>query len=203
MATLLFYDAAHRYELDGEELPSVSEIIRFISREIYGTVGQYTLDHAADRGTKIHKLCENLDRYGEVEVPEDLTGYLQAYVKFSKEHTVEWDAIEVANHHPELRYAGRIDRIGLVDGLRAIVDIKSSYVIHKPLVGAQLNLYRMIWEANGCIPIDRLYTLHLKPDGMYKLIDIPIDDTVAVACLTLHNALRKKPRKKKGDESNA
>ena len=35
MATLLFFDQGHKYTLDGEELPSVSELCRFLSREIY------------------------------------------------------------------------------------------------------------------------------------------------------------------------
>lgn len=31
MATLLFFDQDHRYTLDGEDLPSVSELCRFLS----------------------------------------------------------------------------------------------------------------------------------------------------------------------------
>ena len=41
MATLLFFDQGHKYTLDGEELPSVSELCRFLSREIYGDVAQW------------------------------------------------------------------------------------------------------------------------------------------------------------------
>lgn len=31
MATLLFFDQGHKYTLDGEELPSVTTITRFLS----------------------------------------------------------------------------------------------------------------------------------------------------------------------------
>lgn len=52
MAKLIFYDEGHTCKLDGETIPSVSELTRFISREVYGTVSQSTLDNAAARGTK-------------------------------------------------------------------------------------------------------------------------------------------------------
>lgn len=199
MANLVFFDKAHRYELDGEELPSVSELIRFISREIYGTIGQFTLDNAAERGRKVHKATEILDKYGSVEIAEDIQGYLQAYVKFLKEHDVEWSKIEYATHHPDGTYAGTIDRIGRVNSKLCLVDIKTSSQMQKPLHTAQLNLYRMMCTE----PLAALYILHLKPDGTYKLHDIQIDDGLAMACLTLHEALKKKPRKKKTEEENA
>ena len=55
MARLIFYDAEHEYTVDGVKYPSVSEILRFISREIYDDTNQYALDHAADLGTSVHK----------------------------------------------------------------------------------------------------------------------------------------------------
>ena len=86
MATLLFFDQGHKYTLDGEELPSVSELCRFLSREIYGDVAQWRLDNAADRGTAVHKACESLDKFGSVDVQDAILPYLQAYLKFRREH---------------------------------------------------------------------------------------------------------------------
>lgn len=195
MANLVFYDSGHVYELDGEALPSVSELTRFISREVYGTVTQFTLDNAAERGTKVHKLCEALDKYGECEAPEDVSGYVMAYLKFLKEHKPEWKQIEAAHFHPDKIYAGTIDRYGTLDGKRVILDIKTSSAIQKPLYTAQLNLYRLMLTE----PVDALIIAHLHKDGKYKLVELPIDDALATACITLHQALKKKPRKKKGD----
>lgn len=192
MSQLIFYDSGHIYELDGEQIPSVSEITRFLSREIYGEVSQYKLDQAAERGTKVHRLTEALDKYGEIEAPADVLPYLKAYLSFRKEHTVEWSEIEKAHYHPDKLYAGTIDRVGTVDGVRCILDVKTSYAVKKNLYGAQLNLYRMMLAE----PVDALYILHLKPDGKYKLVELPIDDSVATACLTLHEATKKKRRKK-------
>jgi len=195
LATLFFFDQEHKYTLDGDELPSVSELCRFLSREVYGDIMQYTLDNAADRGTKVHKACEVLDLYGKVEVSDDILSYLQAYLKFRKEHVVHWDSVEYAVHHPEDRYAGTIDRAGVLDGKAVIVDLKTTYAVQKRLALAQLNLYRRMLERGGCKHYD-LYILHLQKDGEYKLIPIDRNDEVPAALLTLHNLMKKKRRKK-------
>lgn len=195
MATLLFFDQGHKYTLDGEELPSVSELCRFISREIYTDVTQWRLDQAAERGTAAHKACEALDKYGSVDVDDGILPYVQAYLKFRQEHAAEWSKIEFATHHPKDRYAGTVDRYGTLDGALALLDIKTSCTIHVPLCSAQLNLYRRMLSANG-MQVDKLYILHLKKDGGYKLREFDFDDAVPDGLLALHNALKKKRRKK-------
>lgn len=195
MATLLFFDQGHKYTLDGEELPSVSELCRFISREIYESVSQYTLDRAADRGTRVHKSCEALDLYGKVEVTDDIAPYVKSYLKFRQEHNVQWEMVERSMHHPEDRYAGTIDRYGLLDGETAVVDLKTSYTVHKRLAVAQLNLYRRMLESGGKQP-KRLVILHLTKDG-YRLVEIERRDDVPDALLTLHRLMEKKKRRKK------
>ena len=204
MAKLLFYDPTHTYTLDGEVIPSVSELTRFISREIYSDIGQFTLDRAAGRGTAIHKATEVLDKYGTVEVSDDALPYVQAYIRFRKEHTVEWERIEWAVSHPSGEYAGTIDRYGLLDGLRTLADIKSVSAMdpgHRKLYEAALNLYRRAVEADH--PVERLVLIWLKKDGSYKLVDLPLDDTLALACLALHRALKRKKRARKNKEESA
>lgn len=195
MATLLFFDQGHKYTLDGEELPSVSELCRFISREIYADVTQWRIDQAAERGTAVHKACDALDKYGSVDVDDGILPCVQAYLKFRQEHAAEWEKIEFSAYHPKNRYAGTIDRYGRLDGVLALLDIKTSYTIHVPLCSAQLNLYRRILSANG-MPMDKLYILHLKKDSSYKLQEFDFDDAVPDGLIALHNALKKKRRKK-------
>ena len=47
------------------------------------------------------------------------------------------------------------------------------------------------------LKVDALYCLHLRKDGTYKLLEMPVDDTVFKACYTLHKLFEKKERKKK------
>lgn len=192
--SLEFYDKSHVYELDGERIPCVSDLCRFIHKEIYKDAPVWQMEAAADRGTKVHAATEALDRAGRAEIDEAYLPYLQAYALFRQEHEVEWELIEHADYHPELMYAGTIDRYGMVDGYRTLVDLKTTYRVYKPLCGASLNLYRLILEARQkCV--ERLVIIHLKKDGTYKLVNIPIDGAVAMALITLHNALKTRRKK--------
>jgi hypothetical protein len=191
--SLEFYDKSHVYELDGERIPCVSDLCRFIHKEIYKDAPLWQMEVAADRGTKVHAATEALDKTGRAEIEDSYLPYLQAYAQFRQEHEVQWELIEHADYHPELMYAGTIDRYGIVDGYRTLADLKTTYKVHKPLCGASLNLYRLILEARQKA-VDRLMIIHLKKDGTYKLVNIPIDGAVAMALITLHNTLKKKRR---------
>ena len=192
MKKLQFFDTGHRYELGGVEIPSVSEVIRFLSREVYGEINKYILDNAADRGTRVHKATEVLDALGTVDCDDDIVGYVSAYARFRREHAVEWDAVELPLAHASGRYAGTIDRRGLLDGNYCTLDIKSSAAVKKTLVKAQLNGYEDMARSNGLPSASRLYCLQLKPTGKYALYPVAIDNTEFVACLALHEAAKRK-----------
>lgn len=195
MARLIFYDARHEYTVDGEKYPSVSEILRFISREIYDDTNQYALDHAAGRGTSVHKATENIDRYGSADIEDEYAGYVQAYVSFLREHDVIWSDIEKPMYHPVKHYAGTIDRFGVVDGFNTLVDIKTNATIKKPLVKAQLNGYEDMRQANEMTPAERLCCLQLKSDGTYRMYPCTVDMTEFDACYALHTALSRKQKR--------
>ena len=192
--SLEFYDKSHVYELDGDRIPCVSDLCRFIHKEIYKDAPLWQMEAAADRGTKVHAATEALDKTGRAEIEDSYLPYLQAYAQFRQEHEVQWELIEYADYHPELMYAGTIDRYGMVDGYRTLVDLKTTYRVYKPLCGASLNLYRLILEARQKT-VERLMIIHLKKDGTYKLVNIPIDGAVAMALITLHNALKTRRKK--------
>lgn len=116
MARLIFFDDTHTYTVDGEEFPSVSEISRFASREVYGEVSQFNLDNACSRGSAVHKATEILDKYGKCECDEDIEPYIRAYVQFRKDFGIrDYAHIEKALANEELKYAGTIDRIYTID----------------------------------------------------------------------------------------
>ena len=203
MANLIFYDEQHRYTVDGEEVPSVSELTRFIAKEIYGEINQTILDNAASRGTSVHKAAEALDKYGKVEVSDEHLPYLKAYLSFLKGAKPTWEKIEWAVNNQTL-YAGTIDRYGTINGKQAIVDLKTTANIdrgHRVLYTAAQNLYRMAIEQDH--PVEAIYILQLKKDETYKLIEIERQDELANACITLSQALKRRRRKKKGDAENA
>ena len=197
MAKLLFYDDTHRYTVDGDEVPSVSELIRFLTREVYNDTPQYFMDGAAARGTLVHRATESIDKYGTVECEDDIAPYIQAYVQFLKDKAPEWEKIEwpICN---EKKYAGTVDRYGKLDGKRVVLDIKTTQSIsgmHKLLYGAQLTLYKMAVELE--YPVEELVVLQLKKDGSYKLIPIEENEPLALACLTMHEAIKNTKSKRR------
>ena len=94
MAQLIFYDTGHTYEVDGVKMDSVSEILRFLSKEEYDDINQYHLDNAAERGTAVHKACEALYKYGSVECTPDVEPYVMAFLQFLKDHKCDFTDIE-------------------------------------------------------------------------------------------------------------
>ena len=193
MNILQFFDKGHIYMLDGQRLPCVSDLCRFLHREIYKDAPLWQMEAAADRGTKVHAATEALDRTGRAEIEDEYLPYLQAYAAFRREHNVQWELIEHPDYHPAHRYAGTIDRYGMVDGFKTLLDIKTTYRVYKPLCSASLNLYRLMLEARGK-PVERLLILHLKKDGSYKLIRFDVEDAVPMALITLHTAISTKKK---------
>lgn len=187
MAKLIFLEDNHQYEVGGVVLPSVSEILRFITAEMYSGIPQWTLDNAADRGKRVHAATENLDRYGEVKIDADIQPYVEAYVKWRRDYAPQWTRIEYACYHPDMMYAGTLDRYGTIRGDQYIVDIKTTSTLHTSRETAQLNGYQKLAEVNG-LKVDKRAILQLKKDGTYKFKPIDQDDTLFMACYTIHKA---------------
>lgn len=194
MADLIFRENDHVYLLDGEQLPCVSDLCRFLHREIYKDAPKWQMEAAAERGSAVHAATQALDTTGRAEIPDEYLQYLLAYKAFLEDYAPSWDLIEAPMYHPEHRYAGTIDRFGAIRGEATLIDIKTTYTVYKPLCRAQLNLYRLLLLARG-YPVHRMYILHLRRDGTYKLIPMETDEPLAIALITIHNALRKKRRK--------
>lgn len=199
---LKFYDEGHVYELDGVAIPSVSEIMRFATREVYGDVNKYLLDAASERGTAVHEACEALDLTGTADIDSDYAPYLEAYAAFLRDEEPEWYSIERPLHFYG-EFAGTIDRVGLLPQRKkvAILDIKTSSALKPALHGIQLAAYDFLWMARGDMSgqdAEYTYVLHLRKDGTYRLKEIPALRREWTACLQLHKLFSAKRRKPNG-----
>ena len=206
---LEFFEDKHIYLLDGEPVPCVSEILRFIHSEVYTKTDKKAMDKAANRGTRIHRACEEIDRKGITECDTEILQYVSAYVQFLKDHDVTWELIETPllyTMYP-CAYAGTLDRYGVVDGKKMLIDIKSTRSItkkHQLLYATQLTAYswadrvyidgKESWKHRG---VDSMAILQLKPDGTYKLIEVNSEDDLWMACLTMHNKFYLTTKRKK------
>lgn len=219
MAQLRFYDEGHRYELDGIEIPSVSEISRFASREVYNNdISKYTLEKACERGTAIHKATEQIDLESKCDISSQYAEYINAYIKFRKDFKIkEYLFVEKSFASEHFSYAGTLDRVYVIDenfisavkkhckvdisnckGMLAIIDLKSSSAVQKVLAQIQLPAYARLLEENVVEnKVGFLAILHLKKDGKYKLTQYVNNPELFMACLSLNNAFKKKNKKEK------
>ena len=189
---LEFDESQHQYKWDGVVKPSVTTILGRLHS--FGMVPADVLQAACARGTYVHTLCEYHDD-GDLDDSSVgiYRGYLDAWIRFCADHKAQWDGIEVRGYSERFGFAGTMDRRGCVDGIRYIVDIKTSLAPH-PVWGMQTAAYRQLSaEADPMWLLARRATVQLRADGTYKFIpwDSPEDWTAFLALITLTNWISK------------
>lgn len=196
--SLVFDPEKHLYILDGNELPSVTEICRFLNYDVAAGAKPWLWDAAADRGTRVHEWCM-LHDYGdlyEADVEADALGYVKAYIAFCRDYGPEWELIEHPMACAAVGYGGTLDRLGKIDGKLSLLDIKTTSVLRKVPLAAQLAGYETLLmnDPERKWRVESFYGLHLKNDGCYDLVPIAPDYESFDVCLMLHNKLKRKKR---------
>ncbi len=183
---LTFDDATHTYFWNGKQVPGVTSVLSPLSN--FKGVPKHILEAAGERGTAVHLCCEYDDKgiLDEASIDPAIAGYVQAWRKFRSEMQPEWTHIEHQCYHEALRYAGTLDRAGLIRGQRYVLDIKTSAAASR-LWGVQIAAY-----ANAIKMPDALRaSVQLRPDGTYRFIEWAdrSDWSVFVSLLTINNFL--------------
>jgi hypothetical protein len=171
---LTFSPTDHVYRFDGEVIPSVTQVLSRANMPDYSAIPPFQLEWAAKRGTLAHLLCEWDDDPEMVidweSVDERLYPYLNAYRQF-REHTgFVIEANEQRLWNPRHRYAGTVDRVGMLTGRRVVLELKTTSVLH-PATAIQTSAYLHAYnesrpkaeQARGCVAV------HLRGDGTYRL----------------------------------
>lgn len=203
-----FDEEKHEYRVGRVKVPSVSEILAPLSAMRYGDLNPAMLQAAANRGTAIHKACEEIDYGLEPDEDPETEPYLDAYRQFLIDHDVQWDMIERIVHWDDedgVAYCGTLDRYGMLDGKRAVVDIKtyaSMTTDAQISASCQTQLYRDC--ISNWLYIGR-FILHLRKDGTYRLIDLDEFDEkrdfesgyVADACYAIYKRVADAKKRRK------
>lgn len=171
---LEFNQDKHEYSCLGTKLPSVTEICGPLTYSKY-RVDNAVVEQAAFRGSMIHDLTALWDR-GDLEedtVAADVAQYLCAWIKFCHDFQPKWEYIEVSL--ATTNFAGTIDRIGVIDGRRVVVDIKTSSAMdraNKIALCAQLMGYTFLcWDNDIDISYAGSIGVQLRKDGTYAVIN--------------------------------
>lgn len=153
---------------------------RRVTQILYPFSGLEKLDQdvvarAAERGTKVHQICEAImGDLGEVGVDEETRPYVESFKKWWE---IGWSVVAMEKRFwdDELRLTGQLDLIIHTDQGLAIVDIKTSYKPSKTWK-LQGSAYAYLARKAG-YDVKRLYFLHLDRKGrMPKLIEYEIDE---------------------------
>jgi hypothetical protein len=143
-------------------------------------------DVAANRGTEVHHLAEQLTAGDEIKVPEPLVGHVDAYIDW-------WKAWKPTNARAEISvgsrrwggWGGQLDLLCDIEGLgRCLIDLKTSASGVYGDTAIQLAGYRyaqvMLDDAGAEQPmpdIDWCGVLHVRADGC-DLYPFRVDDDV-------------------------
>jgi len=191
---LLFEEESHTYTLRQKGfadiiLPSVTQIMEPLESKAYGGISERIMDTAADRGTRLHRACEQQLKYGFRNVDDDCAGYFDGFVKFLNDHS-DWKAIhsEFRFYHPAFLYAGTCDLLFSTPKGTVLVDLKTTAQAHKKMWGVQLAAYQQGIEAfDKPLKIAATMVLQVSTDGNYILHDIKTDFSLFLACLQIFN----------------
>ena len=139
-------------------------------------------DKAARRGTEVHGLAERLIRDEEIDVPEELVGHVDSYLKFLDEFNPQPVLVEAVVGHRTHRWMGTLDLVADIGDTRWLLDIKTTRSGIFGEVGLQLAAYRhaeFYLDAEGNeqpMPvIDRAGAVWVRADG-YDVVPVESGD---------------------------
>ncbi len=161
MKGLSFEEGPHLYRLDGDVLPSVTQIMRPLSDTKYNGVSRKTLDQAAERGTIIHQAAQTWAEYGFMDCPPDLQGYFDGFLDWYRTADPKVAGTEVQLYHPLMLYAGTADLIAEIDGQLSLVDYKTTQTISDMLCRVQLEAYSQALLCFG-VKVERKMIVQLR-----------------------------------------
>ncbi len=123
---IMFDEVQHKYWLDGIEAVSVTQLLKITG--IAPDLGNFYTVEAQKRGTAVHKATELIDkRVQDIEdyLDSPYLPYIQGWVQFVDDCNFEPLAVEKMVGNFAWLIAGTFDRVGKVNGVETMVDIKT------------------------------------------------------------------------------
>jgi hypothetical protein len=149
---------------------------------------------AADIGTLIHEWVSLKITGKNPEMPKDdkVVNGITAFLKFQKEHNLNWIESERYVYSKKHGYAGILDAIAEEDGKLTLVDFKSSNGIYDDMF-FQVAGYQIAYEEETEKKIERKLILRFgKEDGEFEVKELDNsnkDKKAFLACLELKRRL--------------
>lgn len=186
LSRIAFEPVEHRYTLDGETLPSVTQVLRLLND--FSGIPPGVLEKARLRGGDVHDAIELIeaDDLDPNTVSDEIAPFLEQYRKFKMTCLPVFSICEGLVFDDGLRIAGTLDLFGTIvrNGVGPVepwlIDVKTPVEVSRTwalqtwayLRAALRNGIRQ--RHTGMIftipPETRRGVLHLRPDG-WKLVE--------------------------------
>jgi len=157
---LAFNPATHSYTVGGRQVPSVTGRIR--AAGLLGPAVHFFTPDSAARGTRVHLACLAIDHGLPPLLPLEERGYLLSYRRWRDAMRPQWTSLETPHYCAQYDTAGTADRLGLLDDVPVVVELKTGGAASWH--GVQLAMYDLLH--NDLAPRQRRrLVLHLSTDG--------------------------------------
>lgn len=168
-ALFRYNDDAHVYVdlLTGEELPHITGMLKAAGL----ADDRWFTEESSERGTEVHRLTRDYDLQAldPATCVSAFRGYLLAHVKAIGVIQPKWEGIEVALVHPQYRFGGRVDRLGIFYRTAGVMELKTGVVTKAHQI--QTAMQAILAAPRFGLPAEMLtrYVLYVKDKGKFKL----------------------------------
>ena len=179
---IVTFDAtAHRYVVGDREIPSVTTRIQ--TAGLFGPGASFYTPESAERGTRVHAACTDLDLGQPCTLLPVEQGFLDSYTKWRTLMQPTWTSMEQPHYSARYDTAGTADRTGMMGGTPLVLDFKTGGPAKWH--GLQLAMYDLLHDD---IPPQRRrrIALYLRIDGrMAQSVEYlePSDYTLALTLM--------------------
>lgn len=193
---IIFNKETHTYRLDGQPIPSVTQILKEASLVDLSHINAGMLNRASKFGDAVHLACHlyNINDLNDSTLDPKLRPYLDAWIKFLKDLHITITDSEKPIASRKFWVAGTPDDIGCNE-IKNLIEIKTGEML--PVVAIQTGAYEGIYN-EGKPRADKIrnrIVVQLCDDGNYKLAPDKwfsrSDWSAFLACLTVMNIKRK------------
>lgn len=162
---LTFDPVAHEYRLNGNVLPSVTQVIGAVWPELYA----HSSDYARDRGSRVHEAIDEDLRTGAEDwtLSTEIQGYVAAARRVVAELELEIVSVEQRLWSDTYRYAGTLDIVARRNGKLLLLDWKTGDPGWQ--CGLQTAAYAHALQERDGIVVTKRVGCHLRSDGSYDL----------------------------------
>jgi len=155
-----FDSITHRYLHGTRRVQSVTGLIK--AAGLLGPAAEFYSQEAAERGTRVHQACCDLDRGNTLSMNQEEALYLDSYKQWLTLVSPIWTSMEEPRYSERYDFAGTADRLGTINGKPVVIDFKTGSAA--PWHGIQLALYDILYDELPPM-VRRRIVLHLRKDG--------------------------------------